>query len=170
MNAQGLSWFCSIQSTFPATQFVVCLILTGIITIVKGEYPFTLSLMPFKEYSWFFRVQYTYSFHKGYVRDVLHRTTCQAVIVIFWGRYKPYYWTSLIPTHEADLITGRQEIGEQEEQFITEKGLCNFLQWMWDSLYWWIAYTVRFKPRPTSQQKICKPYRTKIFKCLQLEW
>ena len=89
--------------------------------------------MPFKEYSRFFRVRYAYSFHKGYVRGVLHRITCQAVVVIFWSSYKPYYRTSLIPTHEADLITGRRENGEQEEQFITENGPCNFLQWMWDS-------------------------------------
>ena len=59
------------------------------------------------------------------------------IFVIFWSGYKLYYGTSLIPAHEVDLITGKREIDEEEEQFIAEeeeKGPRNFLQRMWDSL------------------------------------
>lgn len=59
------------------------------------------------------------------------------IFVISWGGYKLYYRTSLIPAHEVDLITGKREIDEEENQFIAEeeaKGPRNFLQRMWDSL------------------------------------
>jgi len=59
------------------------------------------------------------------------------IFVIFWSGYKLYYRTSLIPAHEVDLITGKREIDEEEEQFIAEeeeKGPRNFLQRMWDNL------------------------------------
>lgn len=59
------------------------------------------------------------------------------IFVILWGGYKVYYRTSMIPPHEVDLITGKREIDEEEEQFVAEeeaKGPRNFLQRMWDSL------------------------------------
>jgi len=91
------------------------LISTGIITIFKGYDTF----IPFTKDT----------FVTSYIGLPL--------FVIFWGGYKLYYRTSLIPTHEVDLITGKREIDEEEEQFIAEeeaKGPRNFLQRMWDSL------------------------------------
>ena len=59
------------------------------------------------------------------------------IFVISWSGYKLYYRTSLIPAHKVDLITGKREIDEEEEQFVAEeeaKGPRNFLQRMWDNL------------------------------------
>jgi len=59
------------------------------------------------------------------------------LFVIFWGGYKLYYRTSIIPIEKVDLISGKREIDEEEEQFIAnevEKGPRSFAQRVWDSL------------------------------------
>ena len=37
--------------------------------------------------------------------------------VIFWGGYKLFYRTRVIPVEKVDLITGKREIDEEEERF-----------------------------------------------------
>jgi yeast amino acid transporter len=55
---------------------------------------------------------------------------------ILWGGYKLYFRTSVIPIEKLDLISGKREIDEEEEQFIAseEKGPRSFAQRVWDSL------------------------------------
>ena len=111
------------------------LISTGIITIFKGVYLFTSSLMSFKEFSQFCLGYDTFI---PFTKDTFVTSYIGIpIFVISWSGYKLYYRTSLIPAHEVDLITGKREIDEEEEQFIAEeevKGPRNFLQRMWDSL------------------------------------
>jgi len=59
------------------------------------------------------------------------------VFVMFWGGYKIYYQTSVIPAHKVDLITGLREIDEEEKRFVAgeeAKGSRSFAQRMWDNL------------------------------------
>ena len=37
--------------------------------------------------------------------------------VLFWGGYKLWFRTSVIPSEKVDLITGKREIDEEEERF-----------------------------------------------------
>lgn len=37
--------------------------------------------------------------------------------VLFWGGYKLWFRTSVIPVEKVDLITGKREIDEEEERF-----------------------------------------------------
>jgi len=56
---------------------------------------------------------------------------------MFWGGYKIYYRTSVIPAHKVDLITGMREIDEEEERFVAgeeAKGSRSFAQRVWDNL------------------------------------
>ena len=56
---------------------------------------------------------------------------------MFYVGYKVYYRTSLIPSDQVDLITGKREIDEEEERFNHEeelKGPRTRLQKLWDSL------------------------------------
>lgn len=57
--------------------------------------------------------------------------------VLFWGGYKIWYRTSVIPIEKVDLITGKREIDEEEERFNHEeelKGPKTGLRKLWDSL------------------------------------
>ena len=57
--------------------------------------------------------------------------------VLFWGGYKLYYRTRVIPAEMVDLITGKREIDEEEERFNREqelKGPRSRWGQFWDSL------------------------------------
>lgn len=43
--------------------------------------------------------------------------------VLFWGVYKIWYRTKVIPADKVDLITGMREIDEEEERFNNEQAL-----------------------------------------------
>ncbi|KAG2051886.1 dicarboxylic amino acid permease [Suillus hirtellus] len=54
-----------------------------------------------------------------------------------WGGYKIYYRTLTIPASEADLITGKREIDEEEARFLAReklKGPRSGIQRIWDAL------------------------------------
>lgn len=56
---------------------------------------------------------------------------------MFYVGYKVYYRTSLIPSDQVDLITGKREIDEEEERFNKEQemlGPRTKWQRIWDSL------------------------------------
>lgn len=57
--------------------------------------------------------------------------------VLFWGGYKIWFRTKVIPSEKVDLISGKREIDEEEERFNQEealKGSKTGLQKIWDSL------------------------------------
>lgn len=57
--------------------------------------------------------------------------------VIFYGTYKIYYRSTLIPSNKVDLITGKREIDEEEERFNKEqemRGPRTRWQRLWESL------------------------------------
>ncbi|KAI9458500.1 dicarbixylic amino acid permease [Russula earlei] len=59
------------------------------------------------------------------------------IFVLFWGGYKLYYRTSVIPPEKVDLISGKREIDEEEEQYVAKqeaKGPRSFAQRLWDNL------------------------------------
>ncbi|KAI0046119.1 dicarbixylic amino acid permease [Auriscalpium vulgare] len=91
------------------------LVSTAIITIFKGFDTF----MPFKKDT----------FATSYVG--------LPAFVLFYGGYKIYYRTRLIPIHEIDLVSGKREIDEEEEKFVMEqeaRGPRTRLQRIWDGL------------------------------------
>ena len=57
--------------------------------------------------------------------------------VLFWGFYKIWHKTKVIPIEKVDLITGKREIDEEEERFNHAealKGPKTGLQRIWDFL------------------------------------
>ena len=57
--------------------------------------------------------------------------------VLFYGGYKLYYRTVLIPSDKVDLITGKREIDEEEERFNQEqeaRGPRSRWQRIWEDL------------------------------------
>jgi amino acid transporter len=88
---------------------------TAIITFFKGYDTF----IPFK----------TDSFVTAYI--------AVPTFIAFWAGYKYTFKTKVIPLDQVDLISGKREIDEEEEQFLAEQaklGPRTRLQRLWDSL------------------------------------
>ncbi|KAG9310163.1 hypothetical protein JVU11DRAFT_9784 [Chiua virens] len=45
------------------------------------------------------------------------------IFIILWVGYKVYFRTSAVPAAEVDLITGKQEIDDEEEAFLASEKL-----------------------------------------------
>ncbi|KAG8719791.1 hypothetical protein FRC08_001978 [Ceratobasidium sp. 394] len=59
------------------------------------------------------------------------------VFFFLWLGYKLYYKTSVIPPEEVDLITGKREIDEEEEQYLAAQDALGPRTWkqkLWDAL------------------------------------
>ncbi|KAF8610773.1 dicarboxylic amino acid permease [Ceratobasidium sp. AG-I] len=59
------------------------------------------------------------------------------VFFFMWAGYKLFYRTSVIPPAEVDLVSGKREIDEEEEQFLAAqaaKGPQTWKQKLWDAL------------------------------------
>jgi len=57
--------------------------------------------------------------------------------VLFWGGYKLWYRTSVIPLAEIDLVSGKRVIDEDEERYLKmqeAKGPQTRWQKIWDAL------------------------------------
>lgn len=57
--------------------------------------------------------------------------------VLFWGGYKLWFRTSVIPSEKVDLVTGKRDIDEEEERFLEMQELSGpKTRWqrIWDSL------------------------------------
>lgn len=69
--------------------------------------------------------------------DVFRSYIIIPVFFGFWLGYKLYYRTRLIPSEDVDLVTGKQQIDEEEEKFIAGQealGPRSTFQKFWDSL------------------------------------
>ncbi|GAB1517478.1 amino acid transporter [Rhizoctonia solani] len=58
-------------------------------------------------------------------------------IITFFKAYKIYYKTKVIPPREVDLITGKREIDEEEEQYLAQQAALGPRTWkqkLWDAL------------------------------------
>jgi amino acid transporter len=91
------------------------LITTGIITFFKGYDAF----IPFK----------SDTFVTSYIAI--------PIFFVLWAGYKLYFKTEIIPLMQVDLISGKREIDEEEEQFLLEQaklGPRTRWQRIWDSL------------------------------------
>lgn len=56
---------------------------------------------------------------------------------VLWAGYKLYFKTKIVPIAEIDLISGKREIDEEEEQFLAEeakRGPRTRLRRIWDAL------------------------------------
>ncbi|KAG9124730.1 hypothetical protein FRC07_010465 [Ceratobasidium sp. 392] len=59
------------------------------------------------------------------------------IFFFLWLGYKLYYKTSVIPPEQVDLITGKREIDEEEEQYLAAQDALGPQTWkqkLWDSL------------------------------------
>ncbi|KAH7883097.1 dicarboxylic amino acid permease [Phlebopus sp. FC_14] len=59
------------------------------------------------------------------------------IFIVLWVRYKVYFRTRTIPAAEADLVTGKQEIDDEEEEFLAReklRGPRSRLQRIWEAL------------------------------------
>lgn len=91
------------------------LVTTAIITLFKGYDTF----IPFK----------VDTFITAYI--------AVPIFFVLWAGYKFYYGTKVIPLAEIDLISGKREIDEEEEQFLVEqakRGPRTRLRRIWDAL------------------------------------
>jgi len=143
-------WFVNLVSTFGAItwmcicyshiRFMKALKVQG---ISRDSLPFKAPLQPFG--SWFALVSTAIiTLFKGFdtfipfTQDTFVTSYIGLpVFVMFWGGYKIYYQTSVIPAHKVDLITGLREIDEEEKRFVAgeeAKGSRSFAQRMWDNL------------------------------------
>ena len=43
--------------------------------------------------------------------------------VLFWGGWKLWHRTSVIPLEKIDLVTGKREIDEEEERYLEQEEL-----------------------------------------------
>ena len=116
LKAQGISRdTLPYKAPFQPFGSWFALVATGIITLFKGFDTF----IPFTK--------------DTFVTSYIALPT----FVIFWGGYKLWYRTRVIPVDKVDLITGKREIDEEEERFNRAeamKGPKTGWQKMWDSL------------------------------------
>jgi amino acid transporter len=101
---------------------------------------------PFQPWGAYFALVTTsiITFFKGYDTFIPFKTdtfiTAYVAIPIFfvlWASYKLRFKTKVIPLAQVDLISGKREIDEEEEQFLAEQaklGPRTRLQRIWDSL------------------------------------
>ncbi|KAG8216234.1 hypothetical protein J3R82DRAFT_8275 [Butyriboletus roseoflavus] len=59
------------------------------------------------------------------------------IFAVLWLGYKVYFRTSTIPAAEVDLVTGKQEIDDEEQEFLAREklgGPRSRWQRFWDAL------------------------------------
>ncbi|KAJ3485696.1 hypothetical protein NLI96_g4786 [Meripilus lineatus] len=149
-SAKVFTWFVNLVSTFGAITWM-CICYTHIRFmkameaqgIPRETLPYKAPFQPFG--SWFALISTgIITIFKGYdtfipfTKDTFVTSYIGIpVFVLFWATYKIVYRTKQIPSPKVDLITGKREIDEEEEQFNREqemKGPRTRLQRFFDSL------------------------------------
>lgn len=111
------------------------MIITSIILFFKGYDTF----MPFKVDTF---ITYVSSYLDIMLPADDQHNTCSAyiaipVFAILWLGYKLFHKTKVIPSEQVDLISGLQQINEEEERYILQeqqKGPRTWWQRLWESL------------------------------------
>ncbi|KAH8106707.1 dicarbixylic amino acid permease [Cristinia sonorae] len=149
-SAKVFTYFVNLVSTFGAITWM-CIVYTHIrfMKALRAQGMSRESLpykAPFQPYgAWFALVSTAFiTFFKGFDTFIPFKkdtfvTSYIALpaFVLFWGGYKLYYRSKVIPPEKVDLITGKREIDEEEERFNAEeaaKGPRTKWQKIWDSL------------------------------------
>ncbi|KAG6854320.1 hypothetical protein C0991_008215 [Blastosporella zonata] len=136
-TAGALTWMCI---AFCHIRFMKALKVHG---LAREELPYKAPFQPWG--SWFALIATAViTIFKGF--DTFIPFTVDTFItsyiiiptfVVFWLGYKLYHKTRLIPLDQVDLVTGKQQIDEEEEKFLAAQaalGPRSTLQQFWDSL------------------------------------
>jgi len=148
-SSKVFGWFVNLVSTFGAiTWMCICYTHIRFMRALRAQgvsrdgLPYKAPLQPFG--SWFALISTAIiTIFKGF-DDFLPFTTSSFVtayiglptFVLFWGGYKMWYRTSVIPSGQVDLITGKREIDEEEKRFHDAQdaaGPRGMLERMWDA-------------------------------------
>ncbi|EMD38505.1 hypothetical protein CERSUDRAFT_113683 [Gelatoporia subvermispora B] len=143
-------WFVNLVSTFGAiTWMCICYTHIRFMNAVKTQglsrdsLPYKAPLQPFG--SWFALISTAIiTLFKGFdtfipfTKDTFVTSyIALPAFVLFWGGYKLYYRSRVIPLDDVDLVTGKKEIDEEEERFNHKQALLGprgRWQTIWDSL------------------------------------
>ena len=128
------------SSLAPNSRFMKALAIHG---YSRDKLPYKA---PFQPWGSYFALTTTaiVTFFKGYDSFIPFKadafiTSYIAIPVFFilWAGYKFYFKTRIIPLDRIDLVSGKREIDEEEEQFLAEQAKLGPQPWwrrMWDSL------------------------------------
>ncbi|KAH7926886.1 dicarboxylic amino acid permease [Leucogyrophana mollusca] len=150
LDAPAFGWFANLIASFGAITWM-CISYTHIAFMralkAQGISRDTLPYKaPFQPYGSWFALLFTgiVLIFNGFSTFMPFATatfvTSYIAIPIFftlWASYKVYYRTKTVPASKADLVTGKKEIDEEEEQFIAQemlRGPRTRLQRIWDAL------------------------------------
>ncbi|THH32123.1 hypothetical protein EUX98_g2078 [Antrodiella citrinella] len=129
-SAKVFTWFVNLVSTFGAITWM-CIVYTHIRFMKaleaqgmsRDDLPYKAPFQPYG--SWFALIATAIiTFFKGF--DTFMPFTTDTFVtsyiaipafVLFWGGYKLFYRSKVIPPEKVDLITGKREIDEEEERF-----------------------------------------------------
>ncbi|KAI0064602.1 hypothetical protein BV25DRAFT_1823006 [Artomyces pyxidatus] len=143
-------WFVNLVSTFGAiTWMCICYSHIRFMKALeaqgmsRGNLPYKAPFQPYG--SWFALISTAIiTIFKGFDTFIPFTTDTFVTsyiglptFVLFWGGYKIYYRSSVIPVEKVDLLSGKREIDEEEERFLHEqdlRGPRTTAQKVWDGL------------------------------------
>ncbi|CAE6462040.1 unnamed protein product [Rhizoctonia solani] len=150
-GAQVFTYFVNLVTFFGATTWM-CIVYTHLRFmkaleaqgISRDQLPYRAPFQPWG--AWFaLVVTFVITFFKGFdtlikpvnIPNFITSYIGAPVFGFMWLGYKLWYKTKVIPPHEVDLITGKREIDEEEEQYLAQQdslGPRTWKQKFWDAL------------------------------------
>ncbi|CAE7096409.1 unnamed protein product [Rhizoctonia solani] len=150
-GAQVFTYFVNLVTFFGATTWM-CIVYTHIRFmkaleaqgISRDQLPYRAPFQPWG--AWFaLVVTFVITFFKGFdtlmtpvnIPNFITSYIGAPVFGFMWLGYKLWYKTKVIPPHEVDLITGKREIDEEEEQYLAQQATLGPRTWkqrFWDAL------------------------------------
>ncbi|KEP53314.1 dicarboxylic amino acid permease [Rhizoctonia solani 123E] len=150
-GAQVFTYFVNLVTFFGATTWM-CIVYTHIRFmkaleaqgIDRDQLPYKAPFQPWG--AWFaLVVTFVITFFKGFdtlmtpvnIPNFITSYIGAPVFGFMWLGYKLWYKTRVIPPHEVDLITGKREIDEEEEQYLAQQAALGPRTWkqkIWDAL------------------------------------
>ncbi|KDN41928.1 hypothetical protein RSAG8_07145, partial [Rhizoctonia solani AG-8 WAC10335] len=150
-GAQVFTYFVNLVTFFGATTWM-CIVYTHIRFmkaleaqgIDRDQLPYRAPFQPWG--AWFaLVVTFIITFFKGFdtlmtpvnIPNFITSYIGAPLFGLMWLAYKLWYKTKVIPPHEVDLITGKREIDEEEEQYLAQQAALGPRTWkqkIWDAL------------------------------------
>ncbi|KAL5635997.1 hypothetical protein ACGC1H_004716 [Rhizoctonia solani] len=150
-GAQVFTYFVNLVTFFGATTWM-CIVYTHIRFmkalkahgIDREQLPYKAPFQPWG--AWFaLVVTFIITFFKGFdtlmtpvnIPNFITSYIGAPVFGLMWLGYKLWYKTKVIPPHEVDLVTGKREIDEEEEQYLAQQAALGPRTWkqkIWDAL------------------------------------
>lgn len=134
LKAQGISRdTLPYKAPFQPWGSWFALVVTGIITLFKGFDTF----LPFTTDTFITCVGLIHVTRNPVLINVCRSYIAVPTFFVLWLGYKLIYKTTVIPSEDVDLVSGLQQINDEEEKYLMNekaKGPQTRLQRIWDSL------------------------------------